>query len=303
MKGDKLLQQRVAGRHVAGAGTRLDHGGALPVLPHALVVVECGGGRDRDLGGSGIRPQPQVGAKYIAVAGALLHQFHEPLREPHIERRGLNASRQRGHAGVVEDDQIDVARIIELARTHLAHREHDIAAALFGPFRINRMIAPALRGIGQEKAHRRTERSVGEFSQRRCDARHRPDAADIGECDQQRALRFHAPQQPHRLVLGRGNPVRGLDDRRLEAAIGIGFEQGYEPVRLGAHKFPEIGRALGHCRDQRRHFCMSCKQPRQRHARGCTGDLGKPSRDARSPPPPTGRARRRCARQAWPARH
>ena len=74
----RRLEERFAGGDVAGAGARLDHRGALPVLARALVVVERRRGRDRDLGRGRVGPQPQVDAEHIAVAGALLQQLHEP---------------------------------------------------------------------------------------------------------------------------------------------------------------------------------------------------------------------------------
>ena len=58
-EGRQFVEERFARRDVAGAGARLDHGGALPVLPGALVIassaaaveiaiaVEAGSGRRR----------------------------------------------------------------------------------------------------------------------------------------------------------------------------------------------------------------------------------------------------------------
>ena len=77
----QLAQQLLAGRDVAGAGARLDHGGALPVAPDALVVVERRRGRDRDLGRARVGPQPQIGAEHVAVGGALLQQLHQAARD------------------------------------------------------------------------------------------------------------------------------------------------------------------------------------------------------------------------------
>src|SRR5262245_38441040 len=53
----QAAEQRLPRRDIAGAGPRLDHGGAFPVLPGTLVVVERGSGRHRDLRRSGIRAQ------------------------------------------------------------------------------------------------------------------------------------------------------------------------------------------------------------------------------------------------------
>ena len=75
----ELLQERLAGRDVAGAGPRLDHRGAFPVLAAMLVIVERGRHRDRDMGGGRIGPQPQIDAEHIAVGRALLSSFTSPL--------------------------------------------------------------------------------------------------------------------------------------------------------------------------------------------------------------------------------
>ena len=94
-EGRQLVEDRLARRDVAGAGARLDHGGALPVLPHALVVGERRRGRNRDCGRGRIGPQPQIGAEHVAVAGALLQQLHQALRHAHEQRgrRGILAAR------------------------------------------------------------------------------------------------------------------------------------------------------------------------------------------------------------------
>jgi hypothetical protein len=55
----KPLEQSFPGRDVAGAGARLDHRRAFPILSSALVVIERRSGWNRDLRGGGIRTQPQ----------------------------------------------------------------------------------------------------------------------------------------------------------------------------------------------------------------------------------------------------
>jgi hypothetical protein len=77
-KGADRLEETGAEGQIAGNRTRLDHRGALPVLAHALVVGDRrrqrdGGGRHR-----GIGAQAQIGAKYVAVGVARLHQRHKP---------------------------------------------------------------------------------------------------------------------------------------------------------------------------------------------------------------------------------
>ena len=82
-EGRKLREQSLAGGDVAGAGTRLDHGGALPVLSTALVVVEGRRDRHRDLRRGGIGTQPQVDAEDVAVRRALLQELDELAGQPH----------------------------------------------------------------------------------------------------------------------------------------------------------------------------------------------------------------------------
>ena len=57
-EGRKLLQERLAGGDIAGAGPRLDEGRALPGLALALVVSVGEVGGDRELGRTRIGPQP-----------------------------------------------------------------------------------------------------------------------------------------------------------------------------------------------------------------------------------------------------
>ena len=126
--------QRLAGFGVAGAGPRLDHGGAFPGPPFPLVIMQRRFGRDRDLRRGGIRPQPQIDAEHVAVAVALLQHPRQALRDAHEKRLRLDIRRQRRRGGIEKHDQIDVAGIIQFAGAHLAHREHDQAAIVLGAF-------------------------------------------------------------------------------------------------------------------------------------------------------------------------
>ena len=70
----ELGDQRLAGFGIAGAGPRLDHRGAFPGPPFPLVIMQRRLDRHRDLRRGRIRPQPQIDAEHVAVAGALLQQ-------------------------------------------------------------------------------------------------------------------------------------------------------------------------------------------------------------------------------------
>ena len=164
---------------VAGAGPRLDHGRAFPGPPFPLVIMQRRFDRDRHRRRGRIRPQPQVDAEHVAVAVALLQKPRQALRDAHEERLRLDIRRQRRRGRIEEHDQVDVAGIIQLARAHLAHREHDQAAIVLGRIGVGRRQPPACGLLPQHKAQRRLHRGDRKIGQRRGDLHHRPDAADV----------------------------------------------------------------------------------------------------------------------------
>ena len=135
-EGRDFRNQRLAGLGVAGAGPRLDHGGAFPGPPFPLVIMQRRFGRDRHLRRGRIRPQPQIDAEHVAVAGALLQQPRQRLRDAHEKRLRLDIRRQRRRGGIEKHDQVDVAGIIQFARAHLAHGEHDQTAIVLGAIEV-----------------------------------------------------------------------------------------------------------------------------------------------------------------------
>ena len=152
-EGRDVAQELLPHGTIAGARARLDHRGALPVLSGAFVVVQRREKRDRDLGGGGVGPQAQIGAEHVAVGGALLHQLDQIAREPDEQRTWLDALGDGRRLGIVEHDQIDIARVVELECAHLAHGEHDVTAALLGLRRIARLELAVCRRSAQEIAH------------------------------------------------------------------------------------------------------------------------------------------------------
>ena len=157
--------QRLARLGVAGARPRLDHRRALPGPPFPLVIMQRRVGRNRHLRRGRIGPQAQIDAKHIAVAGALLQQPCQRLRHAHEERRRLDIGDQRRGGGIEEHDQVDVAGIVQFARAHLAHGEHDQATALLRPVRIGGGHPAARDLLAQQEAQapsapRLTARSV-----------------------------------------------------------------------------------------------------------------------------------------------
>ena len=139
-------QEQLAGGDVAGHGARLDHGRALPVLAHALVV---GFGRDHREGErrrGGIGAQPQVGAEDVAVLGAILQDAQEIARQADEEILQGTAAAIVDLVAVIEDDEVDVAGVVELAGAELAHGEDDEAGLAR---RLRRLWQIQIAGLGR----------------------------------------------------------------------------------------------------------------------------------------------------------
>ncbi len=176
--------QRLAGVCVAGAGPRLDHGRAFPGASFPLVIMQRRGGRNGHRRRGRIRPQPQVDAKHVAVAGALRQQPRQPLRHAHKERLRLDIGCQRRRVEIEKHDQVDVAGIIQLAGAHLAHGEHGQTAVVLGGIETRRQ-QPASRGfLPQHMAQRRLNRGDRQIGQRSRHPHHRPDPANVAQRDQ-----------------------------------------------------------------------------------------------------------------------
>ena len=246
-EGRDFRHQRLAGPGVAGAGPRLDHGGALPGPAVPLVVMQRRGHRDRHLRRGWIRPQPQIDPEHVAVAVALLQDPRKRLGDAHEEGLRLDVGRQRPRFGIEEHDQVDVAGIIQLARTHLAHGEHDEAAVVLGRIDTGRHQPAALGLLPQQKAQRRLHRGDREIGQRRRDLHDRPEPADIAQRDQQRRFRFHAAKQLHHVGFGRrGRDVAaGVFDQPGQMRLRLAFEQPDRARGVGAQEIEQIGRGLG----------------------------------------------------------
>ncbi len=240
----------------------------------------------------GIRTQPQIDAKDITVRRALLQELHQPARHAHIKLPGVRILTHGCRVGIEEDDEIDVAGIIQLKGAHLAHGDHDIARALLRLRRIARLQLAALNRIAEKEAHRRAHRRVGKIGQGAGDLLQRPDPADVGERNQQCRLGLHVAEEPHRfLFLARG--VHGVETAGQDGGqilFGIGRKDGTNPGWIGADQVPEIRRTLGYPFNQGPDLGISgeerlkpvCKvagdQPGRRFRRGNLGRRDHPLR-------------------------
>ena len=80
-EGADRREEVVAERDVAGDRARLDHRRAFPVLPHALVIGERRGQRDRGRRRGRVGAQPQIGAEDIAIRVACFHDRNQVARQ------------------------------------------------------------------------------------------------------------------------------------------------------------------------------------------------------------------------------
>ena len=234
-EGYQRLHHGSAQRGVTGTGARLDPSRALPVLAARLVVDQRHRHRHGEWHGGRVGPQPQIGAEDVAVGRAFLHDPHERARHAHGRVQRLGPLRKSRIVRIEEDDDVDVAGIVQLTRAVLAHGDDGEATLPFAE--------PASRGerragLGERDLH-------GPVGEQRKAARHihgRPDLQEIGHAADERDPLLGMTQNAHRLGLVRS-------DRN---AFEHGVEGRFEPVaqrrrqRLGAlaSDVEEIGRQV-----------------------------------------------------------
>ena len=256
-EGADLAQEGLARRAVRTHRARLDHGGAFPVLAHALVVGD--GRRDRhgERRRRRVGPQSQVGAEDIALRRAFLEQPDHVARDADIDRLGAVGMIGCRHR-VKEHHEVDIGRIIQFPPAELAHAEHDqpgIPAdeTRIGPPRAGEADLPALRRVAQQVRAGRVDRGFREVRQRARDAIERPEPRDVGHRRRQRALALGLAQQrrqggARRLRVDMRERVDGAGEGLLGSAFGHQQQGG----RFPRAEFREVGAVPRQRIDQRR---------------------------------------------------
>ncbi len=220
----QLVQESLRPGQVAGAGPGLDVGRPLPVLADRLVVFERRVHRHGDRGRPRVWPQAQIDAEDIAFAGALLQQLGQALGQLHRHRLGLDPLGDRQGVGLVEDRDVDVARIVELEGAVLAHGDDEQAGQ--GPRAgrpLDRGQPSALPRLEGGDRQGRRHRRIGEAGQGRGHLVQAPDPAEIGQGGEQVEVPLGAAQA--RAALRRIGPGRlCLRQQDLQPGLG-GFGQ------------------------------------------------------------------------------
>ncbi len=199
-EGTQLGEKARAHGQVAGRGPRLDHGGALPVLAHALVVGQRRRDRDGERHGAGVGPEPEVGAEDVALGGALLQQAHQIAGQAHEAVLRPAAPPVAGPLGVEQDDEVDVGGVVELARAQLAHGDHRVAAVALRRLRRGQLQLAALGRAAEQVRKRRRERRVREIGQGLAHPLGAPVVGDVGDPGEQGDLAARAAQPAHETV-------------------------------------------------------------------------------------------------------
>ena len=219
----QLRQKALRRAAVAGHRAGLDQGGAFPILSDGFIVVQRRRHRHRDRRRARVGAQPQVGAKNIAIPGALVEYTDEIAGHAAEQGLGVVLRNTAGARRVVEKDQVDIARIIKLPAAELAHRKDNQAAPAFGILRVDRRDRAAGRGGLQQMAHRRADCGFGKAAERGHLLFERPAPGQLGDSSQQSDAPLGEAQPPHQR-------------RPIFAAIGVslGRRGNFLKQRVGA---------------------------------------------------------------------
>ena len=183
--------------------------------------------------------------------GHILQQRHEPLGEAHEEGGGLDARRQRRRIGIVEHDEVDIARVVQLEGTLLAHGQHRVAAALRRPRRIGKRKPAHAMGFAQQPVHRRLQAGIGKAGECGGHRGERPLPTGIGNGDEQCGFRLGGAQGLHEGRLAgtfRRHPQAG--DGAVQQGLGICDKGFRREVRICKHEVAQIGRSAGEAIDE-----------------------------------------------------
>ena len=196
--GLKVDEQLLSERLIAADETALYPGLPFPCAAKLVVVIERGREPRHRRPDTAMRPQPQVHAIRAAEVGRLADQPHGLLHGP-LEKllvgaglRPLGPPLER-----IDEDEVDVARIVELGAAELAERDR----------REGRPLAPRAAGHaplflepGDGRPHCRIDDRIGHVRNLRHDGLQPLAADDVAVGDPQRLPPLEPPQGPHHVI-------------------------------------------------------------------------------------------------------
>ena len=226
---EKTTARFIVSRHHPG----LDQGCALPVLAGAFVVSLRRRDGNRYRGRPRVRPQPEVGAKDIAVPGPGFQHVDEVAHDADEKPRHVLTPGIGEAVGVVKGDQVDIAGIIELMGAELAETEDEEARF---PFRRSAVFGRDLPGrsrVLQQRPQRSADREIGETAERAGHLGQVPGARDIGDGGHQRCAPPRDAQTAHDVFAGIKIVERGKG--RAERRFYAGGINHAKKGRFGKH--------------------------------------------------------------------
>ncbi len=119
------FEEALARCDVARHGSRLDPDRTFPGAAERLVVVLGRIHRETDRRHRRIRPEPQIRPEDVAVRRDVVQKRTHAPRGPDERGAAVGIGVGRVPSLVEEANEIDVGRVVQLARTHLPHREDD----------------------------------------------------------------------------------------------------------------------------------------------------------------------------------
>ena len=124
----KRVEEVAAHRLVPGDLPGPDERRPLPGQSGGFVIGDGGVDRQSDRSRLGRGPEAQVDPEDIALRVPFLEQLDQPVADPQRPLPRLLARLQRQGRRIVEEEEVDVGRIIELAAAMLAERDDREAA-------------------------------------------------------------------------------------------------------------------------------------------------------------------------------
>ncbi len=194
-------------------------------------------GRRRSTSRPGSRPDPAAAAGRPGThsrPSPLLQQARHGLRDRRKTVVARCPGRARVAVGIEKHDEVDVARIIQFARPHLPHRQHEQTAMLFRLVGIVGTSRPRATSCRSAWPSAIRTAATARLRQRSRDLHHRPDAADIAQRDEKGGIRFHAAKREHHFGLSSRSEhvARGRLDQSLKMGVRIAGQELDQPLRV-----------------------------------------------------------------------
>ena len=189
-EGFERLQEMCTGLRVASTAARFYHGGTFPVLAHGFVIGLCRIGGDGDLGSTSVGAQAEVYAEDITVGGDFAEQFDQRLHDVDGRSTYVIALAKGEFLGVIKNNQVDIAGVVQLESAVLAHGEDHKAGGGFELFGIAFGEILAGRDLPQDEPQRAPDRCVGKMGKSSGHLHHVPESADVCQRDGERGPAF-----------------------------------------------------------------------------------------------------------------